>query len=142
MGFNKKYITKDIILATIKEGGDVKKLLKADALIMDNWSSIFFDNYDTSKKYEENRDKLNKDVIFISSLDNIIEHENFPKLRKLSNILENLIKNPSWTEVLLACSFNISGTIPESHQGKFDLHVKFHTDSIIEFYTSESRNKN
>ena len=77
----------------------------------------------------------------INNIDKIIKHENFTKLRKLSNILENLIKDPSWTEVLLASSFNISGPIPESHRGKFDLHVKFHIDSIIKFYTSESRDK-
>ena len=99
MSFNKRYITKDSILSCIKNGESLSRLTKADALIMDNWSSRFFDNY--SFDYQKMRDELNNDVMFQSSYNATYEHKNFNSLKKLSNILENLIKDPSWTEILL-----------------------------------------
>lgn len=141
MGFNKRYITKDMILSCIKEGGDVNRLLRADALIMDNWSSRFFENYDTSTKYREMRTELESQVRFSSNLNDTLNHKYFTKLRKLSNILENLIKDPSWTEVLLASSFNLVKEIPEECRGKFDKHKQFYIDAIINLYTTESRDK-
>jgi hypothetical protein len=149
MGFNKRYITKDSVLSCIKEGNDLNRLLRADALIIDNWSLRFFENYDTSNKYKEMRDELEREVIFSSNLSDTINHRNFNKLRKLSNILENLIKAPSsgpinnthsWTEVLLAASFKL-GEVPEEYRGKFEKHRQFYINAIINLYTTESRDK-
>jgi hypothetical protein len=45
MGFHRRYISRQIILDVIKSGGKASDLLKADALIMDPWSELFFKNY-------------------------------------------------------------------------------------------------
>jgi len=43
MGFNKRYITREMIIN--KSDSDLKKLFNADAFIFDMWSSKFFQLY-------------------------------------------------------------------------------------------------
>lgn len=75
MGFNKRYITKDMILSCVKEGRDVKKLLRADALIMDSWSSRFFDNYYNSANCKETKTELESQVKLTSKLNSNLNHK-------------------------------------------------------------------
>lgn len=138
MGFNKRYITKDLILLYIEEDKNLNGLLKADSLIMDNWSYSFFNNYDSSSDYKKIRDELNSEVVFSSNLTDITNHYNFNKLRKLSNILENLIKHSSWTDVLLADTFNFE---KPNYLGNFEMTRQFYIDAIINLYTNQSRDK-
>ena len=142
MGFNKRYLTKDIIISYIKEGGDVNKLIRADSLIMDNWSSNFFYNYDTSNKYNQMRTELKNQFKFSSNLNDILNHKYFPKLKKLSNILENLIRDPSWIEVILVSSFNLFNQIPEEHRGKLDKNREFYIDAIVNLWSGDKINNN
>jgi len=106
---------------------------------MDNWSSRFFDNY--SFDYQKMRDELNNDVMFQSSYNATYEHKNFNSLKKLSNILENLIKDPSWTEILLTTNILGSEGITEEMSGKFPLLKDYCINKIIKHYTLESREK-
>jgi len=139
MSFNKRYITKDSILSCIKNGESLSRLTKADALIMDNWSTRFFDNY--SFDYQKMRDELNTDVMFQSNYNATYEHKNFNSLKRLSNILENLIKDPSWTEILLTTNILGSEGITEEMHGKFPLLKDYCINKIIKHYTLESREK-
>ena len=43
MGFNKRMISKDVVLST--EGSDLDRLFDADSLIFDTWSHKFYDLY-------------------------------------------------------------------------------------------------
>lgn len=58
MGFNKKWVTKEMVLNTKEE--NLSRLFNADALIMDTWSSKFYELYksgltkDTSVKMVTN----------------------------------------------------------------------------------------
>jgi hypothetical protein len=51
MGFNKRYITKDIILSC-NSFEQLSRLFKADALILDMWSSYFYKIYEDSSSYK------------------------------------------------------------------------------------------
>ena len=54
MGFNKRYITREMIIN--KSDSDLKKLFNADAFIFDTWSSKFFQLY---------KDGMTKDEILL-----------------------------------------------------------------------------
>lgn len=144
MGFNKRYITKEKIINAIKENS-VDKLFKADQLIMDSWSERFHDNYDFGENYKNNRKKLNDNTRFSSFHDAIYNHENFPKLKKLSNILENLIREESWIDVLLAfdimVDLGIIYEITEDMRGKYSQLRELCINKITNYYTTESRDK-
>jgi hypothetical protein len=120
MGFNKRYISKDTVMYELSNGGDVSRLLKADALIMDDWSSKFFKEYKNDAKYRSDRQRLLDDTMFLSFHSATLEHQNFNKLKNLSNILENLYLDPSWVDILL--TFDILGgdDVPKSAVGKYE----------------------
>ena len=143
MSFNKRYLDKDRIMDTINSNGSISKLVNADSLICDYWSSRFIDNYDF-KKYQKLRDKLNIDVQFSSKLNSTYEHENFDKINKisnLSNVLENLISNPSWLEVIITLQLLGNEEIDEDSRGKFDKLKNICINKIVAYYTTESRDK-
>jgi hypothetical protein len=143
MGFNKRYLDKDKIMDTINSNGSISRLVNADMLICDSWSTKFMDNYDF-KKYQKLRDKLNNDVQFSSKLNNTYEHENFDEINKisnLSNVLENLINNPSWLEVIITLQILGNEEIDEYSRGKFDKLKNICINKIINYYTTESRDK-
>lgn len=123
MGFNKRYVTRDSIIRTIKNKESLNRLTNADALIMDNWSSKFFKNYDFNfQDYQDIRNKLYDDTKFSSNHASTYEHENFNKLKSTANILYNLYnrKECHWTDILLTIDILGSHDIPESIRGKFD----------------------
>lgn len=143
MGFNKRYIRKEMILDNIDNLSYISGLVKADALIMDTWSRNFFDNFNFKwKSYNELRENLNEDVKFYSFHKPTLEHENYPKLKNLSNVLVNLKTDPSWTDILLAGELldkmitdNIE--IPPGISGRFDPLVKWHIELIEKQYGQE-----
>jgi hypothetical protein len=51
MGFNKRYITREMILE--REDSELDKLFNADAFIFDSWSSRFFNLYQSGMKKDE-----------------------------------------------------------------------------------------
>jgi len=141
MGFNKRYIDKDKILNAIKLNNISKLTDNVDAVIMDSWASRFYENYEFNNTYKIDRDKLNDDVRFFSDHSKTYSHENFNKLKKLSNILENLIMDESWVDILL--TLNMLGTegVDEKNIGRYPLLRKLCIGKIINHYTIESRNK-
>ncbi len=51
MGFNKRMISKDLIVSTDEQS--IPKLFDADSLIFDNWSYTFFELYLKGKSKKE-----------------------------------------------------------------------------------------
>jgi len=51
MGFNKRYITREMILE--RDESELDKLFNADAFIFDSWSSRFFKLYQSGMKKDE-----------------------------------------------------------------------------------------
>jgi len=143
MGFNKRYIRKEMILENVTNIPYVSRLVKADALIMDTWSDNFFKNFDFKwKKYQELRVKLNDDVKFWSMHGPTLEHENYPKLKSLSNVLLNLKTDPSWVDILLThdilkemdMEFVEKQNPPQEISGRFDKLVPWHIKLIEGYY--------
>ncbi len=141
MSFNKRYVTKEIILYTIKNGESLSRLVNADALIMDSWSSNFFDTYSFKKSYNQNRKKLESEVIFSSNLSDTYSHPSFDRLEYLSNIYENLIREDSWTEILLTFKMLGNEGITDEMVGKFYELKKLCIKKLENHFKGESRNK-
>ena len=121
MGFNKKYITKESIINTLITGNSISNLVKnTDALILDNWSSNFFNLYKNDPSYNLNRKKLRDDTQFSSSFNSRKEHENYEKLKIIPNILVNLYIDPCWVDILLTIDILGGSDIPKSSIGKFE----------------------
>lgn len=56
MGFNKRMITKELIMST--EDSKIENLFNADALIFDNWSYTFFEIYNNGMSKNEIINKI------------------------------------------------------------------------------------
>lgn len=120
MSFNKRYITKSTVIFELSNGRSLSRLLNADALIMDDWSSKFFKYYDNDIVYLSDRRKLIDDTKFSSNLSDTKLHENFTKLKNLSNVLENIYLDPNWVDVLITFEILGSEDIPKSSIGKYE----------------------
>lgn len=120
MGFNKRYISKESVMLELSNGSSPSRLLKADALIMDDWSSKFFKEYKNNDSYRLDRQRLIEDTRFSSNHDTTYKHQNFGKLKNLSNILENLYLESNWVDILL--TFEILGGegVPKSDVGRYE----------------------
>jgi hypothetical protein len=92
MGFHKRYITKDTILTHIN---DLDTLFKADALIMDMWSSRFTN--DLNQEERTIREKIKQEQKFLSGCPD--KHPDYPKLNSLSEALIGLMTNPTWLDI-------------------------------------------
>ena len=141
MGFNKKYITKDLIISTIKSNGSLNELFNknVDALIMDSWSSKFRDNYNFNDQYNIDRKKLDDDTGFSSFHKARVEHENFAKLKNISNIYEHLITDVNWIDILLVGDIFNPLDHPSNIAGKFIGLRDFCVKRLDEYFITESR---
>jgi len=121
MGFNKRFISKDLVLSQ-KKFEDIERLFNADALIFDNWSSNFFQRFDEKyKEYQDKRNKINEDHKFKSSWPDVSTLDGY----YLSNILINLKLDPNWIDIQLCIENFRPIDIPQSISGKFDLMCNF-----------------
>lgn len=140
MGFNKRYITKETILNAIKNGDSISKLVKADALITDNWASKFLDNYNFSSNYQTLRVDIIKDTQYSSMHKSILDHENFNSLKFLGNAFEGLHNADSWLDILLTKSI-IEFDVPKDDYGKFEKLRISCINAIDNYFTLESRDE-
>jgi hypothetical protein len=121
MGFHKRWITKDLILSQ-KSFEDIERLLKADALIFDTWSSNFFKRYDEkSQEYQDKRNQYISENKYSSAPPDTSGFNNY----YLSNILINLKSNPDWLDIALCIESFRPIDIPSDISGKFDLLCNF-----------------
>jgi hypothetical protein len=130
MGFNKRYLNKSLILSNLSK---IDKLLNADALITDMWSSNFIK--DLSEKQRKLREELVIDTMFSSDPNAVLNHKNFYLLNSLSEALINLSTNPSWVDIHIIY-IKTGFKIEESEAGSFDKISKKAIDAAISHYDS------
>jgi hypothetical protein len=130
MGFNKRYLNKSLILSNLSK---IDKLLNADALITDMWSSNFIK--DLSEKQRKLREELVIDTMFSSNPNAVLNHKNFYLLNSLSEALINLSTNPSWVDIHIIY-IKTGFKIEESEAGSFDKISKKAIDAAISHYDS------
>lgn len=134
MGFNKRIINKSNIIFNIKNLGFIIKMTNADALILDIWSSSFYDNLDFDwVKYQSKRDEIVSNNSLNSS--NNFGDEDLKPLMKLSNIYCNLLNSPTWLDISL--SESIIGRVDSNISGDFEELVKYYIDKINSKFENE-----
>lgn len=92
MGFHKRYISKETIISHIT---DLDTLFKADALIMDMWSTRFTQDLDEEER--KIRQKIKEDQKLLSGCPD--KHPDYHKLNSLSETLIDLMTNPTWLDI-------------------------------------------
>lgn len=138
MGFNKRFISKETVLSYIQNNKPVENLLKADAIFMDEWSSIFFKDFNNKINYNEFRNRIVFEHLFSSNLDNLRKNELYNSLKSVSNIYANLIYDPNWIDICLTIDiFNIK--IDDLDSGDFGKLLKISKKTIEEYFTSKCR---
>ena len=133
MGFNKRYIHKEMILNNPDNVSYIARLVNADALIIDDWSDRFFKNFNFKW---ETYNKIREEIID-SHFNSITRHRNYKHLFNLSNVLLNLKTNPSWIDIQLSYDIlkdKIEINVPEEEVGKFDILVEYHIKLIEDYY--------
>jgi hypothetical protein len=130
VGFNKRYLNKSLILSNLSK---IDKLLNADALITDMWSSNFIK--DLSEKQRKLREELVIDTMFSSNPNDVLNHKNFYLLNSLSEALINLSTNPRWIDIHVIY-IKTGFKIEESEAGSFDKISKKAIDAAISHYDS------
>lgn len=137
MSFHKKYIRKESILLNIN---DLDRLFYSETIVMDSWSTRFFDNLNSEDKILRKTilEKYEHEMNFSSgcSVDNIPE---FHKLTSLSESLICLLTDPHWIDLFFVKNkIGLSDDIYGS--GSFSLHVKSTIERIIEHFDKPNRN--
>jgi hypothetical protein len=136
MGFNKRYVKKDNILNSLNNEY-ISSFQKADALIMDNWCSNFFDNYNWNyKDYEYIRKEIIDKYKLSSNLSDIENDINLYKLENISNILINLETNSTWVDVILSIRI-LDIKLEEEDKGQFERLVQICKKSIKNKFENE-----
>ena len=134
MGFNKRFVKKEMIVNNINNLNYISNLVNTDALVIDDWSDKFYKNFDFNyKNYNDLRKNIISDTEIYSDNKRILEHNSFIKLKNLSNIYINLKTNPNWVDIQLANSI-LEESISDEISGKFDLLVNFFIEKIDNKY--------
>ena len=139
MGFNKRYIRKEMILDNSENVSYIAGLVNADALIIDDWSDKFFKNFNFKwKTYNKIREEIMDATKFDSHHNGITSHRNYKHLFNLSNTLLNLKTNPGWIDIQLSYDIlkekNEIPIVPEDCAGRFDKLIEYHIKLIEDYY--------
>jgi hypothetical protein len=134
MGFNKRFISRDLIISK-KSIIDILHLLKTNSVICDKWSSNFFENLnDKWSDYQLVRESIIRDNKLSSAIPDVSEIKDMP----LSVTYFNLVNDPNWIDIELCLSNFRPIDIPKSIQGRFDELCKFCISLIENKYNNES----
>jgi hypothetical protein len=125
MGFNKRYLNKEILLSNIEK---IDLLLNVDALVMDSWASNFIK--DINKNQRRIRKELINDIGYDLSM-KYINHRNFYLLNSLSEAIINLKTNPNWVDIHIVW---IKTGFKLDEQGNFDILSKRALEYAISYY--------
>lgn len=144
MGFNKRFVDKQTIISALVEGGSssLVKVLNADALICDEWASIFLEDYSSNTKdFLKARTKLNDDVKFLSNHKATYEHTNWGLIESPACLLVMLYTDESWTEVLKAIEM-FKPKLEQADTGKFGRLKHKAIQALIQHFDSKVRTQN
>jgi len=90
MGFNKRYITKEMIISNIDDESYIVNLTNADVLITDYWSSKFLENFNYKySEYQSIRETLSTQYSLSSNLSDIQDSIDFA-LQKIEDYNNNI----------------------------------------------------
>lgn len=139
MGFNKKNIDKNYILNYLKKNKKdvnsalrnivIESIFKSEILVMDQWSSNFYNDLNPNERLEREKIISNQDANFVS----FFSDSELDSFSSLSETLISLIINPLWMDIHLTTNrFNIKVTTEES--GKFQILRNKCIDSIINHF--------
>jgi hypothetical protein len=130
MGFNKRKISKEMIINNVNNLSYIEKLVNADALMIDNWSDNFYKKFNFKwEKYKELKLELINETRLYSDISQVLEHRNFEKMKFISNIFIELKTNPNWVDIHLINSI-LEEKIPDEISGNFDLLVNYFINKI------------
>lgn len=129
MGFHKRYLSKEIVLSNLN---NIDKLLKADALIMDMWSTRFVN--DLNREERLLREKIKEDQKFLSGCPD--KHEDYSKLNSLSEALIGLTVNPTWLDIHFVQDKLGRFELQLDEFGNLDKLKQKAISAIIEYYSS------
>lgn len=139
MGFNKRYISKDNILFYLKNESitpilremKINQLFKADALILDHWSSNFYNDLNPGER--DIRKNLHEKYKFHSGFD-FIRDDDYKNLKSLSESLISLCgETPLWVDIFVVKE-KLNVQFDNEDAGKFSIMKQKCIDSIIEHF--------
>lgn len=134
MGSCRRFVSKYFLENNIKKMDIVINFTKAEALILDKWSSSFYENLEFDwENYQEKRkkaiDEYNKNKNF--------KIENFKEeLNRLSNIYYNLCVEPNIVDILLAkeiLNIEYDMELKEENFEKLSIFIKNLIDDIFKY---------
>lgn len=126
MGFNKRFITQYSILENIS---NLDRLFKADALIMDMWSTRFTN--DLNQEEREIREKIKEDQRILSGCPD--KHPDYDKLKSLSETLISLKTDPTWLDIHFTKT-KLGLQFPFEDGGLFEVQKNKCIKAIIDYY--------
>jgi len=136
MSFNKRYVTKEIIMSNIDNESYIADFKKADALITDYWSSKFLENFNYNhKEYQSIRESLNEKYALSSNPSDVEKSFDFDKLKKISNVFINLKKSPAWIDIILATKM-LDIRFESGTSGKFNEMLEITIKKIEDYYNN------
>lgn len=134
MGSCRRFVSKYFLENNIKKIDIVINFTKAEALILDKWSSSFYENLEFDwRNYQEKRkkaiDEYNKNKNF--------KIENFKEeLNRLSNIYYNLCVEPNMVDILLVkeiLNIEYDMELKEENFEKLSIFIKNLIDDIFKY---------
>jgi hypothetical protein len=142
MGFDKKHISKELILHNLKgeyifglvRDLKIDQIFKADALILDDWASKFYG--EINKKEREIRKELGKYGMY-STHNHLLSDPSFKELISMSEALISLSNDPKWMDIY-AVRHKLKFPVEKDEQGKFPILVKKSIDAILNYFDNKS----
>lgn len=139
MSASKRYINKEDVLYYLKNDNidsvvreiKINTLFKADMLVLDMWSSKFYNELNPKERIIR---KQLSDKYQVSSSFQFIRDEDYTKLSSMSEALISLINNNApWIDIhVVIDKLKIVPTNEEA--GRFDLLRKKCIDAVIEYF--------
>jgi hypothetical protein len=137
-------VNKETILIALKEEGvkGLIQVLNADALITDEWASLFIDDYSKNTKgFLKARTLIESETKFSSTHSVIYGHKCWNDIESPACLLVMMYTDPSWTEVLKSIEM-FNPIIDKDDVGKFDrLKVKA-IKSATQYFDLKVRTEN
>lgn len=130
MSFNKRYISKELILSKSQIEDVCKLFSSSDSLILDKWSSNFLKHFDQKWQVRDLNRKIEIQSRILDSSPTLPKHlECF----YLSNILFNLRTEPDWIDIIMT-RHQLNFKIEPEISGNFSKLVSKCIKQINEYY--------
>lgn len=130
MSFNKRYISRELIMSKSNIEEVFRLFYKSDSLILDRWSSNFLKHFDKNFQLRSlNRNIEIKEQGFSSSF----ALPKYIECYHLSNILFDLRKDPDWIDIIMT-RHQLNFKIESEISGNFDMLVNLCIKQINQHY--------